>query len=71
MLLARLREPIVDGDKLRGLRDVEVLAWLATPEAADVLRLLAKGADSAYVTREGQAALQRMGSTLTNQAPKK
>jgi hypothetical protein len=71
LLLARLREPIVDGDKLRGLRAVEVLAWLATPDAADFLRLLASGADSAYVTREAQAALHRLRWTLSNSGPKK
>jgi hypothetical protein len=65
LLLARLREPLTDGDKLRGLRAVEVLGWLATAEAAEVLRLLAAGADGAYRTREAKAALRRLQLTKT------
>jgi hypothetical protein len=59
-LLARLAEPLTDRDKLRGLRAVEVLELLGTPEAAEILHALAGGADGAYVTREAKAALKRM-----------
>jgi hypothetical protein len=59
-LLARLREPIRDGDKLRVLRAVELLELNGSPEAIDVLQTLADGAENAHVTREAQAALRRL-----------
>jgi WD40 repeat protein len=59
-LLARFREPIRDGDKLRALRAVELLELAGSLEAIDVLQTLADGAENAYVTREAQAALRRL-----------
>jgi hypothetical protein len=61
-LLARLSEPITDADKLRALRAVEVLELVATPEAVQILRTLAGGADGAYVTREARGTLKRMNA---------
>ncbi len=60
ILLNRLGEPIKDPEKLRGLRAVEVLELLATPEAAEVLRTLTGGAEGDYVTREALAAYRRV-----------
>jgi WD40 repeat protein len=60
LLLARLGEPLQDAAKLRALRAVELLQWLATPEAIEVLQRLAAGADGAYETREARAALRRI-----------
>jgi hypothetical protein len=44
---------------LRGLRAVEVLDHLGTPEARALLRELAKGAADAHLTTAAQAALDR------------
>jgi WD40 repeat protein len=60
LVLARLAQPISDPNKLRALRCVEVLALVRSPEAIDVLRALAAGADGAYETREARAVLKRM-----------
>jgi WD40 repeat protein len=47
-------------EKLRGLRAVEVLEYIGTPEARAVLEHLARGAVEARLTREAQASLTRM-----------
>jgi hypothetical protein len=62
-LLARLRDPITDGNKLRALRAVELLELVRTPAAVEVLRTLAGGAEDAYVTDEARAAFRRMKMT--------
>ncbi len=49
------------GEQLRALRAIELLEQLGTPEAKAVLQTLAKGAPSALVTTEAQAALSRLG----------
>jgi RNA polymerase sigma factor (sigma-70 family) len=59
-LLARLEGPVTDRDLLRALRAVEALEWAATPEARHVLERLAGGAPEARLTREAQAALDRL-----------
>jgi RNA polymerase sigma factor (sigma-70 family) len=46
--------------KLRALRAVEVLEWLATKEAHAHLRELAKGAPASRLTREAAAACRRL-----------
>jgi len=45
---------------LRAIRAVEVLEWLATPEAVRLLGELANGAAEARLTREASAAKQRL-----------
>jgi WD40 repeat protein len=47
--------------QLRLVRAVEVLERAATPDARALLEKLAKGAPGARLTREAQAALQRLG----------
>jgi WD40 repeat protein len=69
-LLARLGEPVADGDKLRALRAVEVLELVGTPEAAQVLRTLAGGVESSYVTRQAAGALRRMHLQPVTHPPK-
>jgi hypothetical protein len=59
-LLAAPR-PVPRGDQLRTLRAIQVLETLATPEARDLLRKLAGGAEGARETREASEALARMG----------
>ena len=48
---------------LRSLRALEVLEHAGTTEAQQLLETLAKGADGAQLTREAQAALQRLTKT--------
>jgi hypothetical protein len=47
------------GERLRELRSVEVLEYLGTAEAREILRGLAKGAAAARLTREAKASLER------------
>jgi hypothetical protein len=49
---------------LRDWRAVEVLEYLGTPEARQLLQRLAGGVPSALLTREAKAALQRLGARL-------
>ena len=47
-------------EALRAVRAVEVLEWIATPDAARLLDELAKGAPDARLTREAIAARERL-----------
>jgi hypothetical protein len=47
-----LSDPLTDTEKLRALRAVELLGWLQTPAAAEVLQTLARGSEGADVTRQ-------------------
>src|SRR5205085_8769050 len=47
--------------RLRELRAIEVLETIATPAALERLIALARSAPGAYLTREAQAALRRLG----------
>ncbi|QJW93717.1 WD40 repeat domain-containing protein [Frigoriglobus tundricola] len=47
-------------DRLRALRAVEVLEYIDTPAARDVLKALAAGAAGASLTRDAAAALTRL-----------
>jgi WD40 repeat protein len=63
--LEQLQERLVSGtalavEQLQGLRAVEVLERVGTAEAQDVLRLLAGGASGSRLTRQAQAALDRL-----------
>jgi RNA polymerase sigma factor (sigma-70 family) len=59
-LLEGATGPITVPEKARGVRAIEVLERVGTPEAAKVLRELAGGAPSARLTREAKAALTRL-----------
>lgn len=50
----------LSGEELRGLRAVETLERIGTPEARQVLKKLAGGADGAGLTQEAKAACQRL-----------
>ncbi len=50
----------LSGEELRGLRAIEVLEQIGTPEARQVLKKLAQGAEGAALTREAKAAGQRL-----------
>jgi hypothetical protein len=45
---------------LRGVRAVEVLEHIGTPQVQQVLRILAGGAPESRLTREAQATLDRL-----------
>jgi hypothetical protein len=48
-------------EKLRELRAVEALEYIATPNARAVLQALGQGAPGAHLTRDAQAALLWLG----------
>ena len=47
-------------ESLRAVRAVEILEWIATPEAVRLIDELAKGAADARLTREAAAAKRRL-----------
>jgi RNA polymerase sigma factor (sigma-70 family) len=53
------------GKQLRALRAVEVLEHLGTPEAREVLRMLAKGVPEARLTQEAKTSLERLERRTT------
>jgi len=57
-LVARAEE--MTPDRLRGVRAVLALEYIATPAARDVLAALAKGSPAARLTRDAAAALKRL-----------
>jgi hypothetical protein len=59
-LLARLKGPVTDTEMLRSIRAVEVLERIASPEARDLLRVLAEGDSGGRLTREARLSLERL-----------
>jgi WD40 repeat protein len=59
-LLAKLNGPVEQPESLRGIRAVEVLERIATPDARSLLAELAKGAAAARLTREAAGSLRRL-----------
>jgi RNA polymerase sigma factor (sigma-70 family) len=59
-LLREMEEGVTPRHELRAVRAVEVLEWVATPEARALLLTLAKGAPDARLTREAAAACKRL-----------
>jgi RNA polymerase sigma factor (sigma-70 family) len=64
-LLREIENGVIPPRELRALRAVEVLEWIATPEARAVVQKLTKGAPDARLTREAAAT----GKRLTRTAP--
>ena len=60
---AKLASP--PAEKVQQLRAIQVLEYMATPEARQLLVSLAKGAPEARLTREAKAALQRLEQQKT------
>jgi hypothetical protein len=58
-LLEALQKSTLDADGLRGLRAVQVLERIATPEAHGVLKTLADGAPG-RISREARLSLDRL-----------
>jgi len=59
-LLAKVSSQVWPAETLRGVRVVEVLEYLGTPEARKELERLAGGGAGARLTREAKGALQRL-----------
>jgi hypothetical protein len=59
-LLRKLDEPIASPETLRHIRAVEPLERMATPQARQLLAVLAKGAPGAWLTREARESLDRL-----------
>jgi RNA polymerase sigma factor (sigma-70 family) len=59
-LLGEMENGVIPPRELRALRAVEVLEWIATPEARARLIDLAKGAPEAPLTRAAAAACKRL-----------
>jgi WD40 repeat protein len=59
-LLARLRDPRPAGEQLRATRAVQVLEYVGSPAAAEVLESLAKGSAGANLTRDAKSAAERL-----------
>jgi WD40 repeat protein len=57
------------GDRLRALRAVQVLEQIATPQARQLLQVLARGAVGAMTTREALAALTRFERKISANPP--
>jgi WD40 repeat protein len=60
MLLGKLKEVPLSADDLRELRAVEVLEYIGTAEAQQLLETLTRGAPGARLTQEARAALDRL-----------
>ena len=58
-LRGKLTAAILQGERLRAYRAVEVLELIGTPEARHLLQALAEGSPGALVTESAQAALKR------------
>ena len=50
------------GEALRGMRGVQILESLATPESRRILERLAQGMESASLTRAAKESLVRMAT---------
>src|SRR5205807_5136388 len=59
-LLERAENAEPSGELLRGLRAIEILESITTPEARQLVQRLADGAPKARLTREAKAALERL-----------
>lgn len=55
--------------EMQSLRTVQVLEHLATPEAKDLLKKPAEGAEGARLTKEAKASLERLSRRTLNAEP--
>jgi RNA polymerase sigma factor (sigma-70 family) len=59
VLIEQIDGPMISAKELREVRAVEVLAWIGTAEAKELLAVLAKGEESARLPATADAALRR------------
>ena len=59
-LLERLDNQAASAEEVRMLRALEILERLGTPEARQLLQMLASGAPGASLTQEAAEALKRL-----------
>lgn len=59
-LLEKIDGPVTAPEQLRGLRAIEVLEHIGTPQAREILQSLGKGAPEARLTQEAKASLGRV-----------
>jgi hypothetical protein len=67
-VVARLGRNSPSPNRLRGLRALQVLEDVGTPEARKVLESLADGAAGAPLTRDAKAALERLRTVRPGRA---
>jgi hypothetical protein len=60
-VLDEIERPVPSGRRLQALRAVEVLEWIGTAAAREVLAALAEGAAGARLTSEARLSLERSG----------
>jgi RNA polymerase sigma factor (sigma-70 family) len=63
-IVANLKAPFPPPERLQSLRALEMLEHLGTPAARQVLERLSQGAPKAWLTREADASVQRLGRRL-------
>jgi hypothetical protein len=59
-LLLKLSATLTGGDKLRAIRALEALELIGTPEAVEVLKIVAGGAPEARVTQDAKESIDRL-----------
>jgi hypothetical protein len=64
ILAAKLQGPLRSPEALRGIRAIEILEQLSTPEARQLLAKLSQGAGEARLTMEAKASLNRLERRL-------
>jgi hypothetical protein len=58
-ILARIRDGVATDQAAQSLRALEVLEWIGTAKARELVEKLAKGADGASLTEEATRSLKR------------
>jgi WD40 repeat protein len=70
-LLERLQSfRVPSPEVLRGLRALELLEQMGTPEATELVKTLTQGVPDSRLTQEAKSSLQRLAKRLNRNAPK-
>jgi hypothetical protein len=64
-LVEKLEMGLLSGEALRAWRTLEALEAMGTPDAKQVLKRLAQGAEGARLTSEAKASLERLAKRPT------
>lgn len=59
-ILAKLESGVRTAEELRILRAVEMLEWIASPDARRFLEELARGSPDGWLTQEAKVSRQRL-----------